>query len=612
MVVVGIFLYWLKKVLFLLTLKTRLEKQKPNDFIPPQHILPFVVNLSTNALLDHPEQAQKIIELLDKERTPNLKYFKYYIDPEKKELDQLVQLDRATKMAVVNLKNRQDTNPVKLHLSCDLHVFTFLVSGQAPGHDILSDLSDAEHLDKKSKAQSMRPEDLPQPLVGCLSDLKVSVIGKLANYSSHDFNEVIKYTCGANVIENAGKNHNLVIAGDSPGPLKVAKVKALDAKVIDEEGFIQLMKNMSENKIRGKQQSKVLVSDCFLSLVNYLDIIIQSEDAMYHHTLYDVFKREIDFSALELLHLTFGDQNTFSRTLSFPLFLKKGAAFSSSLICRNATYSQQLIFVFKHIFSSVYRPKFVSCRDDQMFIDEQQENAEWMDCVAYAYKRFNPRYVSYLRFEEYCFPRLKYLYYEINRGEEAFKEKLLYFADTCIPNVERIWLTGCFRGEYRVFPALTKLTKLKEVHFFDAPVSQFGGFDEGFMPSNPLLDLLSNGNKLDLGEFFGRLDSFTIPLVKETNNFARLLLFIKSLPIQLNLQVSYTVEHEKYQDHSYPPFENLGEPEELAEVQKVFAKPTSFPLSCYAAFPELRICQEDTNFIATTWTVNSGFAKANS
>lgn len=612
MVVVSILYHWFEKLLFqlfLLTLKGRLYKKTPDDFIPPQHLLSSLVNLTTQSLWEHPTQAQEIVELLDKEKTPNLQYFKYYIDADKKVLDQFVQLDLATKRATVHLKNRQDTSPVKLHLVCDPQVLSFIISGEAPGNDIFAGIPSIEAVDQKRDIQKLKREELPRPRKYCLTDMKVGVTGKLVNYSRDDMLDLIYQHCHSNFVKDVGKNHNLVVIGQRPGPTKIAKLKIVDAKIIDENGFIQLLRNLSEKE--GSKKEKSEASEDFLSLVSYLDVIIPSRQSMFHYPLYDIFKREVDFPALELLHVLPKEDTSFRSTLTFPAFLKRGTKLPLSLIYANEVLSQHFDFIFKHIFLPKYRPKFISCRDDQNFLVEMQTNVEWMDYTACSTNRYIWQQVYQDKFDGLCFPNLKCLYYEVKRNVDNLTEELFPYIGTGMPNLEHIWLVGCFRGKYDVFSALTKLPKLKEVHFFDffeGPTDMFGGFDETFKPSNPLLGLISNRGKVDVGKLFARLECLTLPLVKETYNFPNMLLLIKSLPIRLNVQVSHTLNTADYQG-DFPPFENPNVLE-LAKIKKVFTQRTSFPLSCYNAFPEIGLGSDITELTTTTWNVNVGLAKA--
>lgn len=86
-----------------------------------------------------------------------------------------------------------------------------------------------------------------------------------------------------------------------------------------------------------------------------------------------------------------------------------------------------------------------------------------------------------------------------------------------------------------------------------------------------------------------------------------MLLLIKSLPIRLNVQVSHTLNTADYQG-DFPPLRTQCI--RIGKDQKVFTQRTSFPLSCYNAFPEIGLGSDITELTTTTWNVNVGLAKA--
>ena len=80
---------------------------------------------------------------------------------------------------------------------------------------------------------------------GYFTNKKVVLTGSLSSYSRLQATKLLEEN-GAIVLSSVSKNTDLVIYGSEPGS-KLDKAKKLGVETIDEEEFLKLLKNSSQN-----------------------------------------------------------------------------------------------------------------------------------------------------------------------------------------------------------------------------------------------------------------------------------------------------------------------------------------------------------------------------
>lgn len=91
--------------------------------------------------------------------------------------------------------------------------------------------------------QSSEAPSIPEAAPNCLSGLTIVFTGVLPTLD-RDASENMAKKYGAKVTKAILGKTSLVVIGDEAGPSKVAKIKKLNIKAINEEGFIQLLTSM--------------------------------------------------------------------------------------------------------------------------------------------------------------------------------------------------------------------------------------------------------------------------------------------------------------------------------------------------------------------------------
>lgn len=96
-----------------------------------------------------------------------------------------------------------------------------------------------------ANASSEMSQDIVVPVAreDCLAGMKIVFTGVLPHLSRDESNSIAK-RYGAEVMKSLSRKTTLVVIGADAGPAKVRKIKELGTKVIDEEGFLQLLRDM--------------------------------------------------------------------------------------------------------------------------------------------------------------------------------------------------------------------------------------------------------------------------------------------------------------------------------------------------------------------------------
>eukprot|EP00730_Choanoeca_flexa_P020364 TRINITY_DN9951_c0_g1_i1.p1 TRINITY_DN9951_c0_g1~~TRINITY_DN9951_c0_g1_i1.p1 ORF type:complete len:958 (+),score=287.12 TRINITY_DN9951_c0_g1_i1:296-2875(+) len=85
-------------------------------------------------------------------------------------------------------------------------------------------------------------KDIPTGALNCLGGLKFVLTGLLESLEREKAAELIK-DHGGTVQQSVSKRVNYIVAGEEPGPSKMAKAKDLGLSVIDEDGLFELIKS---------------------------------------------------------------------------------------------------------------------------------------------------------------------------------------------------------------------------------------------------------------------------------------------------------------------------------------------------------------------------------
>ncbi|KAI9190770.1 replication factor RFC1 C terminal domain-containing protein, partial [Polychytrium aggregatum] len=89
-------------------------------------------------------------------------------------------------------------------------------------------------------------KDIPVGAENCLAGLSFVFTGELSSISREDAQDLIKRYGGRVTGAPSGKT-SYVVVGDEPGPSKIAKIKELKLKTLDEDGLLDLIRKSKPN-----------------------------------------------------------------------------------------------------------------------------------------------------------------------------------------------------------------------------------------------------------------------------------------------------------------------------------------------------------------------------
>lgn len=94
-----------------------------------------------------------------------------------------------------------------------------------------------------SSGMSQQHVSVPEARENCLAGLKIVFTGVLPHLNRDECNGIAK-RYGAEVPKTVSKKTSVVVLGADAGPAKIKKITELGIKVIDEDGFLQLLRDM--------------------------------------------------------------------------------------------------------------------------------------------------------------------------------------------------------------------------------------------------------------------------------------------------------------------------------------------------------------------------------
>ncbi|XP_068628353.1 replication factor C subunit 1 [Battus philenor] len=107
----------------------------------------------------------------------------------------------------------------------------------------------------RSGPKHLGSKEMPQGTPNCLKDCAFILTGVLDSFEKEDIVKAI-VDFGGSVKSAVTKKVTHVLAGEDPGPAKMAKAQELGIKIINEDEFLQMIKDLSSDKVKNKEKEE--------------------------------------------------------------------------------------------------------------------------------------------------------------------------------------------------------------------------------------------------------------------------------------------------------------------------------------------------------------------
>lgn len=132
---------------------------------------------------------------------------------------------------------------------------------------ILPDVDPSKPINFHALMASRLPDDqpglsddieIPVAQENCLAGLKIIFTGTMPHLSRERASGIVKQY-GGEVVKSLSGRTSLVVIGADAGPAKIKKIKSLGTKTIDEDGFLQLLRDMPASGGSGEVAQKAML-----------------------------------------------------------------------------------------------------------------------------------------------------------------------------------------------------------------------------------------------------------------------------------------------------------------------------------------------------------------